>query len=165
MARVMRDNTDLVEPPALYESVSYRLRLIQIAAYKSFEKQVSGFGSAPRYYGVLKLVQANPGIHQMRLAEAIYLDRSSLVPIIDTLNKEGWLKRRVTSHDRRVKRLFLTDQGEQDLAALDTEVGRHESMMTSGFSIGEKARLLRDLARIDANLRSYLVDTKGGPEA
>jgi DNA-binding MarR family transcriptional regulator len=156
MARLLRDNSDLVEPEAIYGIVSYRLRLLQIAAYKCFERQVAGFGSAPRYYGLLKLVQANPGIHQMRLAEAIYLDRSSLVPIVETLSREGWVERRTTNHDRRVRRLYLTERGEADLVRLDTEVSRHEAQLTHGFSKAESKRLVADLARIDANLRGYL---------
>lgn len=155
MSGVMRDNRDLIAPPALSGSVPYQLRLIQIAAYKSFEKQVSGFGSAPRYYGVLKLVEANPGIHQMRLAEAIYLDRSSLVPIVEALSREGWLERRATADDRRVRCLFLTDRGRQDLPALDREVDRHEAMVTEGFTDRELDRLRNDLSRIDGNLRAF----------
>lgn len=156
MPGLMRDLEELVEPPALTGSVSYRLRLLQIAAYKSFEKVVSGFGTAPRYYGMLKLIQANPGIHQMRLAEAIYLDRSSLVPIIEALSNEGWLERRPTRHDRRVRRIYLTDLGERQLALLDAEVERHEAMVTEGFEAAEIQRLLADLGRIDANLRGFL---------
>ncbi|GHF52517.1 MarR family winged helix-turn-helix transcriptional regulator [Seohaeicola zhoushanensis] len=156
MAGVMRDLEDLVEPEALTGSVSYRLRLLQIAAYKSFEKTITGFGAAPRYYGMLKLVQANPGIHQMRLAEAIFLDRSSLVPIIEILSREGWLERRDAKSDRRVKRIFLTDEGQDKLARLEAEVARHEAVITDGFTPAELDRLRGDLARIDANLRGFL---------
>ena len=89
MGRILRQGDDVAEPDDLMRRVSYRIRLLQIAAYKSFEKKVQGFGTAPRYYGLLKIVQANPGIAQTRLAEAIFLDRSSLVPILVALTREG----------------------------------------------------------------------------
>lgn len=162
MAELMRDIEEMVEPAALTASVSYRLRLLQIAAYKSFEKTVTDFGAAPRYYGLLKLVQANPGIHQVRLAEAIFLDRSSLVPIIETLSREGWLDRRSTERDRRVKRIFLTEEGARRLVLLEAKVEAHEAMITGGFDRADLARLLHDLDRVGANLRAFLSHSSGG---
>lgn len=156
MSNIMRDNTNLVEPNALKESVSYRLRLLQIASYKSFEKQVTGFGIAPRYYGLLKLVQSNPGIHQMRLAEAVFLDRSSLVPILEALEKEDWVERRVTERDKRIRCVFMTASGEDRLTQLDEKVKQSETELTAGFSKTEMTRLLADLDRIDNNLRHVL---------
>lgn len=156
MSNIMRDNTNLIEPAALKNSVSYRLRLLQIASYKRFEKQVTGFGIAPRYYGLLKIVQSNPGIHQMRLAEAVFLDRSSLVPILEALEKEGWVERRVTEQDRRIRCVFTTKFGEDRLTKLDEEVKLSEIELTDGFSKSEMARLLSDLDRIDNNLRHLL---------
>jgi DNA-binding MarR family transcriptional regulator len=153
MDDVIRDRDEVVEPAELLSRVSYRIRLIQIAAYKSFEKVVTGLGTAPRYYGLLKIVEANPGIPQTRLAEAIFLDRSSLVPILETLTDEGWVERRATERDRRVRRVYLTAQGQERLSLLEREVARHEEMMTGGMSEAEKARLLASFDRIDANLR------------
>jgi len=153
MDEVIRDRDEVVEPAELLSRVSYRIRLIQIAAYKSFEKVVTGLGTAPRYYGLLKIVEANPGIPQARLAEVIFLDRSSLVPILETLTEEGWVERRATERDRRVRRVYLTPQGKTRLALLEREVARHEEMMTRGMSETEKARLLASFDKIDANLR------------
>ncbi len=67
---------DHIEPQDLADLVSHQIRLIQIAAYKSFETQAKGFGSAPRYFGLLRIIESNPGLNQSRLAEAVCLDRS-----------------------------------------------------------------------------------------
>jgi len=152
---IIRDVADLIEPEALRDLVTYRLRLLQIAFYKAFEQQVTGHGSAPRYYGLLKLVQANPGIPQTRLAEAIFLDRSSLVPILDTLTREGWVTRRKTPQDKRVRRVFLTEAGAARLRALDVEVRAHEAVVTRGLSETEKTQLLSLLSRLGTNLGDF----------
>ena len=144
----------VVEPSELTESVSYRIRLLQIAAYKSFENVVSGHGSAPRYFGMLKIVEANPDITQARLAEALFLDRSSLVPILVALSREGWIERRPSPEDKRVRQVYLTGDGQVRLARLEREVIQHETMMTTGLNTDEKAELLRLLDRIDENLRA-----------
>ncbi len=158
MDRIIRNGDSLDEPAELLGSVSYRIRLLQIAAYKSFETQVSGFGSAPRYYGMLKIIEANPGIPQIRLAEAIFLDRSSVVPILDRLTREGWIERKSASQDKRVRRVFLTPHGNTQLALLKREVTIHEAAVTKGLSEAEKEQLLSLLTKIDTNLRDGLAN-------
>ncbi|MFV0243552.1 MAG: MarR family winged helix-turn-helix transcriptional regulator [Qingshengfaniella sp.] len=146
----------MTEPESLVKLASYRIRLLEIAFYKSFEKVITGYGTAPRYFGLLKIIQANPGSHQTQLAEAVFLDRSSLVPIIDTLKKEGWIERRPAPNDRRLRRIFLTDEGARKLDSLERQVLAHEATVTAGLTPDEIATLLDLLARIDRNLRSAL---------
>jgi DNA-binding MarR family transcriptional regulator len=150
----IREVEDPVEPEMLAGLVSYRIRLLQIAAYKAFEQKTERHGAAPRYFGLLKLIEANPGVTQTRLAEAVFLDRSSLVPILETLTREGWVVRRKTAQDKRVRRVYLTADGSVRLKALEADVGAHEAMMTAGLSAQDKTRLLALLARVDGNLRA-----------
>ncbi|WP_158968220.1 MarR family winged helix-turn-helix transcriptional regulator [Chachezhania sediminis] len=156
--------SEITEPAELTDSVSYRIRLLQIAAYKSFERVVAGHGTAPRYFGLLKMVEANPGISQARLAEAIFLDRSSLVPILETLTREGWIERHPCPNDKRVRQVFLTGDGRTRLARLEHEVLRHEAMMTTGLSAMDRTRLLQLLSKIDGNLRSAFSDDGNGDD-
>ncbi len=165
MANVIRHIDEVSLPERLSRRVSYRIRLIQIAAYKSFERVVLGFGTAPRYFGMLKIIEANPGIPQTRLAEAIYLDRSSLVPILRTLTREGWIERKPAQGDRRVRRVFLTPDGAQQLVRLEARVAEHEAMMTLGLSDAERETLLELLDRVDENLRASLTQTNDEEEA
>ena len=150
---IMRDVAEAVEPEILAGLVSYRIRLLQIASYKAFEQKITGFGVAPRYFGMLEIIAANPGIPQSRLAEAIFLDRSSLVPILDTLTREGWVERKPAPQDKRVRRVFLTPEGAARLAELEREVAAHEAMVTAGLSASDKARLLTLLQTVGSNLR------------
>ncbi|ASM72270.1 MULTISPECIES: MarR family winged helix-turn-helix transcriptional regulator [Roseobacteraceae] len=147
-------------PQDLQDRVSFRIRQLQILAYKRFEKVITDFGSAPRYYGMLKIIAANPGIAQIRLAEAIFLDRSSLVPIIETLTHEGWLVRKPAAEDRRVRRVYLTDEGLRRLSLLEVEVNRHEARMTKGLSPQSMATLREGLEQMAVNLTEQDQTTK-----
>ena len=150
---IMRDVSDAVEPDVLKDSISYRIRLLQIAAYKLFEKRITEFGVAPRYFGMLKLIEANPGIPQMRLAELIFLDRSSLVPILETLSREGWIERKGSPQDKRVKRVFLTESGTSRLALLERQVVEHEESVSKSLTEAEKAILIMLLDKLGVGLR------------
>lgn len=150
----MRDVSDAIEPDILKDSISYRIRLLQIAAYKLFEKKITDFGVAPRYFGMLKLIEANPGITQMRLAELIFLDRSSLVPILETLSRDGWLERKSSLQDKRVRQVFLTEWGRNQLAELEEQVVAHEEEVSASLSDAEKAILIMLLDKLGDGLRN-----------
>ena len=113
-------------------SVAYKLRLAQIAAYRAFEERVSGYGVAPRYLGLLSIIGANPGQPQSRLAEAIALQRSSLVAILDRLEADGLLERRAADSDRRSKAVWLTQAGRALLNELSALASRHEERLCQG---------------------------------
>jgi MarR family transcriptional regulator, lower aerobic nicotinate degradation pathway regulator len=138
----------------LADLVGYRIRLAQIAAYKDFESVTKEFGQAPRYFGLLALIEANPGLPQGKLADAIHLVRSSLVPIIDKLESDGIVERRAAGGDRRLKAVWLTTNGQKILARLKPHVLAHEERLTAGMSKRDKVSLLRLLRHMDDNLRN-----------
>lgn len=146
------DSQEVRTPDALSGIVSYWIRLIQIGAYKHFESSTRGFGSSPRYYGLLKIIEHNPGLPQSRLAEAINLDRSSLVPILDTLEKEGTIERKRADNDKRLRCTFITKKGNKTISELDKLVAVHEAQMISELSDQEKETLLSLLSKVAKGL-------------
>ncbi|MCZ8184555.1 MAG: MarR family transcriptional regulator [Beijerinckiaceae bacterium] len=53
-----------------------------------------------------------PGMTQQRLAEKIFVGRSNLSMALPDLEASGWVRRDADAEDRRVRRLYLTDEGE-----------------------------------------------------
>lgn len=146
------------EPPILTggpldRSLGYRLRLAQILAYRNFEEKITDQGVAPRYLGLLGIVAANPGQLQNRLAEAVGLQKSSLVTILDRLEKDGILERRPVPEDRRAKGVWLTARGESVFATLSGAALDHEDSLTRGISPEDRDRLIDMLGQVIANLR------------
>ena len=137
---------------ALGETVGYRLRVAQIAAYRRFEAELGRYGSAARYLGLLAIIGTEPGQPQSRLAEAVSLKRSSLVAIIDRLAEEGLVERRHAPSDRRVNAVWLTERGRQIVAELAARAEQEEARMTAGLTQSERADLVRLLGRVVENL-------------
>jgi DNA-binding MarR family transcriptional regulator len=54
-----------------------------------------------------------PGMTQQRLAEKIFVGRSNLSMALPDLETAGWVRRDADAEDRRVRRLFLTPEGER----------------------------------------------------
>ena len=148
-----KTKSEALAPGRLDGTIGYQLRLAQILAYRAFEERVSQYGGAPRYLGLLGIVAAHPGQPQSRLAEALGLQRSSLVTIIDRLEKDGLLERKATKNDRRTNSLNLTAHGHQVLQDLEVEALRHEEELCAGLTDEEREATVNGLRKIVAGLR------------
>lgn len=129
--------------------LGYRLRLAQLAVFRDFERSVGALGISPGRVGVLVIVEANPGLAQSRLAEAVGLDRSTLVPLLDRFEQAGLLERRAGA-DRRTNGLHLTAEGRRFLARVKREVVEHESRLLAALGVTERETLFRLLERLAA---------------
>ncbi len=79
--------------------LGYQVRQAQIAIFRDFTATLADDGMTPTLFGSLVLIEANPGLKQADLARALQLDRSTVVTVIDTLEKRGL----GTSKYRKVK--------------------------------------------------------------
>ena len=131
----------------LPDLIGYQLRLAHVAVFRDFERTVGDLGISPGRVGVLVLVNGNPGITQSRLAEAVGLDRSTLVPVLDGLERRGLIERR-QGKDRRTNGLWLTPSGKRLLGRVRRRIAVHERRMVSGMSDKERDQLVALLARL-----------------
>jgi DNA-binding MarR family transcriptional regulator len=132
--------------------VGYHLRLTQIAVFRDFANALQDFEASPGRFGLLVLIRANPGLSQSRLAEAIGLDRSSLVPALDKLEREKLVERHSSTADRRANGIWLTAHGNALVTRMQQRVKAHEARLLRGFSATEKVRLIALLERVRENL-------------
>ena len=155
----------LVEPEVPRTYIGYRIRLIQIAAFKQFEAMMTGFGSAPRYFGMLCYIKANPGITQSRLARAILLTRASLVPILETMEREGVVVRTESPTDKRLRCVSLTEKGKALVERLMPFVAEHEATLVEGLSEHERKTLFKLLCKVEDNIARHPAGAKHRKDA
>lgn len=134
-----------LRPGPLERLLGYRLRLAQQAVFADFAASVDGI--TPGRVGVLALVDANPGITQSRLAEAVRRDRSTLVGVLDELEARHLVERR-RGEDRRTNGLWLTPAGRRFLALTLRRIALHERRIAARLTRAERAELLRLLAKL-----------------
>jgi DNA-binding MarR family transcriptional regulator len=143
------DRDDGLDHGILPGLIGYQLRLAQLAVFRDFERTVGDMGVSPGRVGVLVLVSGNPGITQSRLAEAVGLDRSTLVPVLDGLERRGLVERR-RGEDRRTNGLWLTLSGKRLLASVKRRILAHERHMVSAMSDRERDQLVELLRKLRA---------------
>jgi|APFre7841882724_1041349.scaffolds.fasta_scaffold00092_12 DNA-binding MarR family transcriptional regulator len=127
--------------------LGYQLRLAQQAVFRDFERAADGLGVSPGRFGMLVLIEANPGVSQSRLAQEIGLDRSTLVAILDVLEETRLVERRA-GEDRRSNALWLTRRGKGVVERMKARVAEHEARIAARLTPAEQATLLDLLGRL-----------------
>ncbi|EKO3488284.1 MarR family winged helix-turn-helix transcriptional regulator [Vibrio fluvialis] len=83
---------------------------------------------------LLHLDEFGDGISQKDLAASVGMEGSTLVRLLDTLEQKGQIERQADSHDRRAKRIYLTDAGRDQVGALRAELLQIETEMLADVS-------------------------------
>lgn len=127
--------------------LGYRLRLAQQAVFRDFSASVEEL--SPGRVGILLLIDANAGVTQSRLAQAVSLERSTMVGVLHALQGRGLVERR-RGADRRTNGLWLTAAGRALVARLKRRIHVHERRVAARLSSAERARLIELLEKLTA---------------
>jgi DNA-binding MarR family transcriptional regulator len=88
-------------------------------------------------------------VTQSRLAQAVGIDRSTLVGVLHALQARNLVERR-RGQDRRTNGLWLTRAGRTLVASLKQRIRVHERRVASSLTSAERARLLHLLEKLAA---------------
>ena len=99
-------------------------------------------------FGVLVVVEANPGLSQTQLGNALGIDRSTVVAVIDRLESRGLLTREPSPNDRRSHALHLSRAGAEALKRLAERVREHERTIARDLTDAEQASLIALLRKV-----------------
>lgn len=126
--------------------LGYALRRAQVAAFAGFARAVPEL--TPGQFGVLALIDANPGLSQSELGEALGVDRSTVATTLDRLEARGLIARAPSQTDRRAHALELTPEGRALFADAARRVRAHEARLAAALDRDERRRLIELLERI-----------------
>lgn len=127
--------------------IGFHLRLAQDASYRSFTRQTDDDLLKPGRFPALAIIHLNPGISQSALGRAIARDKSTVSPLIKDLQKNGFITRKASLHDRRSVTLSLTKKGERILDKLLVRAREHEEELDR-IAGASKSRLITLLDKI-----------------
>jgi DNA-binding MarR family transcriptional regulator len=102
----------------LEDVLVFKLRRVRNHMTDSFRAGGWRNGLKPGEFSTLALIVANPGIAQIELARVGGFDQTSLVGIIDDLERREWAVRYKHPDDRRRHRLEATPAGRKALDEL-----------------------------------------------
>jgi MarR family transcriptional regulator, lower aerobic nicotinate degradation pathway regulator len=122
----------------LHRKPGYMIRRLQQMAISIFMDETSDFDITPVQYATLAAVSLYPGIDQLRVANAIGIDRVTIGGVIERLASKNLLKRAVSGRDRRANELTLTAGGLHLLAEMEDATKRVEDRILEPLSRKER---------------------------
>ena len=126
----------------------FSVRLVWVLARSLLTREFGVSDITPHRYSTLEVIGRNPGLQQSQLAAALALTRPATTLAIDFWEKRGCVERRKIAGDRRAFGVYLTPDGERELARLRKSVRKADAALTAGLSEAETRELRRLLEKI-----------------
>jgi len=98
------------------------------------------------------LIKNGDGVTQKKLVGELPISKSTMSKVINNLVDKGYIRKEKSSKDRRVTKIFLTEEAgsvEDKVREIDDDV---ESKMLEGLDAGERKELRDYLERLFENL-------------
>ncbi|MBL4666305.1 MAG: MarR family transcriptional regulator [Sneathiella sp.] len=130
----------------LEHNVGYHMRKSVLAAHSSFLRD-TGVKLMTGQYSVMEIIANNPGRTQSAIAWAAGLDRSSLVPILNQFEKNGFITRDPVENDKRAYAVSLTEKGDRELKGLRQKVDDMEQVFIDGMGARNHKQLINLLQK------------------
>ena len=99
-------------------------------------------GLSPPLFAILNYLRTNDGAIQQRIGSAMGIDPSTMVALVDRLERAGLAKRRAHAQDRRARAVVLTPKGRRTLDHARELAEAVEGEVLRGLSAAERDRLV-----------------------
>jgi DNA-binding MarR family transcriptional regulator len=136
------------QDPRVVPGVAFLLSQLGVHSARVWGTRMAALGFDPRHVVLLRLVAAEEGRSQQALGEQMRLPPSRMVSLVDELEGHGLLTRRADPSDRRVRALYLTDEGRRALDKVMRASAEHEAEMCTGLERAEREQLIALLGRL-----------------
>jgi DNA-binding MarR family transcriptional regulator len=128
-------------------TVGIALRRALFTFRQALQCQLRPLNLSLAHTGILLALDQEDGLSGAELARRETVTAQTMNQLVARLVERGLVERRRHATHGRILTLHLTDAGRQTLADGQALAAAVERCMVSGFSPGERQRLLRDLER------------------
>lgn len=139
-------------PKELVSSTAFLLARVGIVIKARMMEELEKVGCGGYGYAVLAMLGEGAQETQAAIADSLGVDRSQLVHVLDTLEKEGLIERRRDPHDRRRHAVSITAEGKREFARLRSTVKELEESILEPLDEKTRKTLHEALFRVAANL-------------
>ncbi len=113
----------------------------------------------PPQWGVLSLLDEMDGLTIGTISQRRAIDAPTVTGIVKRIEQTGLVERRHDRTDRRVVKVYLTDEGRDIMRFLPDEISRFNDMAMQGLSEDEQRDLLAKLQRLIVNVSAVAPGT------
>lgn len=118
-------------------------------ASRTFGDYFVGTGVTPQGFSILLLLESNPGCAPGALSEIMGITPNNMARLIEELVVGGAVGRKVSDKDRRIRVLYLTEQGTALLNDLKVRHRAYEAHFNKRIGQAKLEKLCRILREFD----------------
>jgi len=143
---LVASNTSQIDTQ-LSDFIGYGMKRALSIVQADLSRVLSEFGLRAVSFSALSIIAGQPGLTQTQLADALQIERSNLVTLIDELSGRNLIIRAPVAQDRRRHALMPTAAGKKLVVAARKAVEAHERALFSCLSMQEQDDLKRLLTK------------------
>lgn len=128
-------------------NIGYQVRMAYVAIRRHFESAMERLDLTQKQTSVLWLIEANPAVSQIALANELGMDRASMMAIVDRLEERGLIVRKRSTQDGRRQELYVTAKGKKVLTQAKAAIQAHEKWISAKFTKAELSGFVECLKR------------------
>ena len=117
------------------------------ASHTRIAEALASVGLTPALFGVLNVLRARDGAIQQEIASSMGIDPSTMVSLIDDLERAGLAERRPHPTDRRARAVAISPKGRRLLDRARRMATEVDSEVLRGLTAAERRDLIRLLRR------------------
>ena len=134
----------------LRQFIGYNMKRAYLVIDADLRPTIEALGLRPATFSALAIIIDNPDITQTMLGQALHIERSGVVLIVDELEGADLISRNKVEGDRRSYALRATLGGRKLWAAALKRVQDHDNRVLARLSAEERTLLKDLLNRIEA---------------
>lgn len=128
-----------------HEVLAYLLKHANMQLTASTDAALAPLGIDGKDFGALRVVAGREPTSQLQVAQRLGIDRTTMVALLDVLERKGIVVRRPDPADRRRNNVELTDRGRQTFEAAQVAYGEAETAFLAAISPEAAAEFRRTL--------------------
>lgn len=128
--------------------VGHNCRLAHLAVLEHVIPKVSAYGLSAPSFGILSLVQHNPGLSSGQICRALGIRSSNIVAVIAGLKTQKLIEQRPHPTDKRMLGIYLTPFGLQATTRAHRDILKAERAATAMLTDAEREQLIALLRRV-----------------
>jgi MarR family transcriptional regulator, organic hydroperoxide resistance regulator len=132
--------------------MGYKLKLASQLMHRDFSDRLEPYGLTPFHYLVLCCLWEEDGLSTTGIADKLKQLGASLTGVVDRMEDRNLVYRERDSSDRRIVRVWLTDEGRQLMKVLPPLSAETIKRATENLSKAEQETVLKLLDQIVENL-------------
>jgi DNA-binding MarR family transcriptional regulator len=138
-------STDASATADPHEVLGYLLKHATLKLTALTDQALEPFGIDSKDFGTLRVLAHREPASQLQVAQTLGIDRTTMVAVLDALERKGIVRRRPDPADRRRNVVELTEQGLKAYDGAQAAYEKAESAFLADISPGASDQLRRTL--------------------